>query len=293
MLVGLAAAFATSSPAAAAGPAVDGWWTASPVPLTPDPEAGLLVQGSPDAEQPLAYAAVAFTLDDGETASLLTLTVPADAVATPGASLTVCPLVEPFQPEHGAPSDRAPGYDCTTSVTAVPDGTTYVVDVAGLGGSGELAVALLPSTSVDRIVLGRPSDDALTTEAASSGSTSSSSSASSPSSSSSSASSSAGTASAGSSTSGAAPRPSSSATPRTPAVPAPAAAVPAAAPASSAQAQAPVAAPASAPVSSVDGGGGTNGRVILVLALVAIAGALWLASGHSSEVPDGVAEAAV
>ena len=280
LVIGLAVAWATSSVAGAAGPVADGWWTTSPVPLAPDPEAGLVVQGGPQPDQPLAYAAVAFPLDEGEAASQLTLSVPADAVATPGASLTVCPLLEPFEPAHGAPADAAPAYDCTTSVTAVPEGATYVVDVAGLEGAGELAVALLPSTPVDRIVLARPGDDALTTDVSSSEASSPLPSSSAPSPAASTSSGSSSVPRRGAST----PPVRTPAPPAVPVTPTPTTAAPAAQPQAAP-------APSTQPASSSGGDSGPNGRLVLVLALAAIAVALWSASGALDE-PDVVAEPA-
>ena len=81
-----------ASPAAAAGAPESGWWTSSPVPHTADAESTLVIQGSPQADQPLAFAAVVFPLDAGEVPARLTVTLASSGVSTPGAGLLACPV---------------------------------------------------------------------------------------------------------------------------------------------------------------------------------------------------------
>lgn len=141
-----------------------GWWTTAPMATAPDaPADGLVLQGGPDFDNPFAYAAVEYALLSGESPSSVTLTIAPNSATTPNATLTVCPLTEPFTPAQGGASGEAPAYDCGTKVTAAAasDGTTYTFDVAALAGEGTLAIAILPGASTDRVVLSRPQLDSL------------------------------------------------------------------------------------------------------------------------------------
>ena len=55
----------------------------------------------------------------------------------------------------------APPYDCTTSVTATPDGAHYQFDVTALIVDDALAVAIVPSEAGVRVVLDEPNGDSL------------------------------------------------------------------------------------------------------------------------------------
>lgn len=57
----------------------------------------------------------------------------------------------------------APNYDCRQAVTsgASQDGSTYRFDVRKLVAEGVLAIALLPSSSTDRVVIARPDESSL------------------------------------------------------------------------------------------------------------------------------------
>ena len=157
-------------PAGAAAPDAQGWWTAAntglPAPPTnPDiPPDGLLVQGG-GSGPPTAYAALLYQLPAGAAAQTLTLAVTANSGTTPLASLEVCPLREPtFRPEQGGAIARAPAYNCATKVTAGPSssGKTYQFNLTGLGASKSVAIAVLPTSPTDRVVLDKPNADSLT-----------------------------------------------------------------------------------------------------------------------------------
>jgi hypothetical protein len=62
----------------------------------------------------------------------------------------------------------APAFDCAAPVTAAPsgDGASYEFDVAALGDDGSLAVAILPTTPTDRVVLSSPGAGSLVTSGA-------------------------------------------------------------------------------------------------------------------------------
>jgi hypothetical protein len=150
-------------PAAAAEVGGAGWWTTSPLPSPPDTDDRLVVQGSPDPEAPLSYAAVSFDLLPGETATALTLTLAEGSVSTPVTELVACPLLEDFEPALGGPMRDAPTYDCDAGVSAELDGDGYTFVAGSLVDGDRLAVAVLPTLPTDRVVLEVPDDGALST----------------------------------------------------------------------------------------------------------------------------------
>jgi hypothetical protein len=138
---------------------------AAPTP-TDVPAKGLLVEGPPS--KPVAYAGLVYNLPVGATASTLTLTVAANSVTTPKATLELCPLVNSvLNPAQGGPSTDAPPYSCTHSVSAAPNaaGSAYKFDVSQLVTNGSLAVAILPTTPTDRVVFDQPDGDSLAVQA--------------------------------------------------------------------------------------------------------------------------------
>jgi hypothetical protein len=184
-----------ANPAGAAAPDQQGWWTTlnqgnvpevgkpAPAPTPPDvPAKGLLVQGpsastpasaptaaapTPASSSPVAYAGLVYYLPIGATASTLTLTVAANSASTPMATLELCPLVNPvLNPEQGGPIADAPPYDCTHNVSAGPNGSAYQFQVSDLVTDGSLAVAILPTSPADRVVLDQPDANSLTEQAA-------------------------------------------------------------------------------------------------------------------------------
>jgi F0F1-type ATP synthase membrane subunit c/vacuolar-type H+-ATPase subunit K len=178
-ILGLAALLAlvtmpfTSFPALAAAPRDQGWWTvtnpgglpAQP-PAPPDVAAGdLLIQGGPNA--PTAFAALIYELDPGVTASTLTLAVAPNSVTTPSGGIQLCQLITPIaHPDQGGPLSDAPAYNCSKNVIATPDssGKAYKFDVSAMTADRLVAVALLPSLPVDRIVLSPPDNNSLATQ---------------------------------------------------------------------------------------------------------------------------------
>ena len=161
---GIAAALATgpSQPGSAGAAIQSGWWMA-PVAVAPDaPPDGIVVQGG--APEVLAYGAVGFSLTGDEVPESLLLRVAPDSASTPGATLALCLLTEPFTPVQGGPMTDAPAYDCDRAVDAEPsdDGTTYTFEVATLVEDAALAVAILPTAATDRVVLSAPGPYSLT-----------------------------------------------------------------------------------------------------------------------------------
>jgi hypothetical protein len=167
----LMAAFAiglTSTPAGADAPRDQGWWTVTnSLPAPPDvPARGLLVQGG-GGGAPTAFAAVLYELDPDTTVGSLTLTVAPSSATTPSTTLQLCPLMQPItHAEQGGPMSDAPLYNCAHKVTAAPasDGKTYQFAASGLVSDRLLAVAILPTGPVDRVVLSAPDGSSLATQ---------------------------------------------------------------------------------------------------------------------------------
>lgn len=162
-------------------PAQQGWWTALSV-TTPLGEAvaspkpadvpanGLLIEGGPST--PVAYAAVAYYLAEGATASTLSLPVAPNSGTTPNTTLQLCALTAPaMHAEQGGPMSDAPAYSCAKKVTAQQSSAKYRFDVSGLASNGAVAVAILPTASTDRVVLSPPDNNSLATSGSGTGST--------------------------------------------------------------------------------------------------------------------------
>lgn len=187
ILAAVAAALGTScvlalciplGPAHAQAADEQGWWSETNLsvpgmdaslpaqpPAPPDvPAQGLLVEGGPSASSPVAYAAVMYALAGGASATTLTLNVAPQSATTPNTTLEICPLTDPtFQAEQGGPMSDAPAYTCAKNATAQPStsGTVYKFSVTHLVQGGTLAVAILPTSPADRVVLSQPDSSSL------------------------------------------------------------------------------------------------------------------------------------
>ncbi|HET9732307.1 MAG TPA: hypothetical protein VFP54_06480 [Acidimicrobiales bacterium] len=182
-LLAAGAMAAVMAPAGAAGadaPVEQGWWTSlepggipgePSLPAPPDvPAKGLLVEGGAGSSAgardsgPVAFSALVYQLGPGASARSLTVQVAPQSATTPDAILQLCPLTTPaFAPEQGGPSSDAPAYDCGRNSKASPsaNGARYTFDVAPLAADGTLAVALLPTSPTDRVVLDSPDASSL------------------------------------------------------------------------------------------------------------------------------------
>jgi hypothetical protein len=111
---------------------------------------------------------VLYELDPGTTAGTLTLAVAPNSITTPSATLQVCPLLQAIvHPEQGGPMSDAPPYDCSRSVTAAPAANgSYEFDASKLVTDRLVAVAILPTGPVDRVVLNQPDDKSLAVQQA-------------------------------------------------------------------------------------------------------------------------------
>jgi hypothetical protein len=154
------------SGAQAAAVSASGWWKASALVVAADAHDALVVEGGAKADQPQSYAAAAFTLADGESPSRLLLAVAPGSVSTPGAALTVCALTGSFTPADGGAIADAPTFDCSAKATATAADGTYAFDLRSLGTTGTVAVAVLPGAASDRVVLAKPTSEALETTTA-------------------------------------------------------------------------------------------------------------------------------
>ena len=167
-------------PAGADPPAQQGWWTSSNagnnvVPVTPDgadvPTNGLLVESAGSSSSPVAFAALTYNtpIPAGTTANL-DLTVTSQSATTPGSTLELCPLAtSSIEPAQGGPMSSAPKYDCTNHVSAdvSSDGGSFHFKLDPLLTGAPLAVAILPTSNVERVVLNQPGDSSLTAPQAS------------------------------------------------------------------------------------------------------------------------------
>ncbi|HEX5267417.1 MAG TPA: hypothetical protein VFW24_11645 [Acidimicrobiales bacterium] len=159
----------------AQAPVQAGWWTqANPgsvegspaAPAPPDvPAGGLLVEGGPASTTgasdagATAFGAVVYPVAAGQSPGTLTLTVAPGSGTTPAATLEVCLLSGAgINAEQGGPMSDAPSFSCSANVTAQPSaaGDEYSFDVSKLVRAGTLALAVLPTTPTDRVVLAKP-----------------------------------------------------------------------------------------------------------------------------------------
>ena len=157
-----------------------GWWTSTnpgsvegtPTPPPPPdvPAGGLLLEGGPQSTTgkanaaPTAFAAAVFHISPGTTARRLTLSVAPNSATTPTSQLELCALTNPaLLVESGGPMSDAPTFKCAKNVAADPssDGSRYIFNVASLATDDALAVAILPTSPVDRVVLSAPKGSSL------------------------------------------------------------------------------------------------------------------------------------
>lgn len=160
----------------AAGPVRQGWWTEAnagrgvSLPGPSDvPARGLLVQGGTGSKSgtsdggPFAFSALVYTIGNGMSADTLTLVASASSGTNPASTLELCPLESStWTPVQGGAMGKAPGYSCRSNATAAASGGKYRFKVADLVTNGDLAVAVLPTSPVDRVVLTQPDADSLT-----------------------------------------------------------------------------------------------------------------------------------
>jgi hypothetical protein len=154
--------FAPAAPAAS--PDAHGWWTSFAGPNPDVPSDGMLVQGGASTTSPSAFGAVVYSVPERSTVGKLTLAVAPGSASVPLTKLELCPLVSPaFESSQGGAMSGAPKFDCAKNVTAQPtsSGNTYEFDVSSLVNDGALAVAILPTSPMDRVALAAPDANSL------------------------------------------------------------------------------------------------------------------------------------
>lgn len=175
---GLTALVLAGPAAYADAPTQQGWWTSLnpggllPIPSPPDvPAHGLLVQGGLSSSAgaadggATAFAALVYTVPPGSTVTALTLQ--AAAASTPTSTLELCPLKSSaIAGEQGGPMGDAPSYSCASNSTAKLSalGGRYQFKVSDLVRDGDLAVAVLPTSPLDRVVIDPPASSSLIVE---------------------------------------------------------------------------------------------------------------------------------
>lgn len=174
----LAAVLVPSPGASAAAPDAQGWWSAlhrdglaqPPAPPGVDP-GELLVQGgdvrgqlpgmSAEQPQPLAVAALRFTVDPDSAVTTLTLSVDGRAVVQ---DLRAYTAAEPFEPVENGPYEKAPDVvldDVSQGVLSADGLSLSFPDVSRLvSAEGVLSIVLIAGPG-DRAVLKAPGPDAL------------------------------------------------------------------------------------------------------------------------------------
>lgn len=168
--------------ALADAPTQQGWWwqgnpgaipEAGVNPSRPPPDVpakGLLIEGGTGSAigagdgGPTAFAALLYQLPQGDSASTLTLSVASGSATTPSVTLELCPLDNPgLNAEQGGPLADAPTYNCSTNVTAQASssGSSFAFNLSRLPSTGDLAVAILPTSPTDRVVFAQPASTSL------------------------------------------------------------------------------------------------------------------------------------
>lgn len=174
----LAAVLVPPPPASAAAPEAQGWWSAlhregltqPPAPPGVDP-GELLVQGGdvrgrlpgapPAQPQPLAVAALRFTVGPDSAVTTLTLSVDGSAVVE---DLRAYTAAGPFEPVENGPYEKAPDVvldDVSQGVLSADGRSLSFPDVSRLlSPEGVLSIVLIAGPG-DRAVLKAPGPDAL------------------------------------------------------------------------------------------------------------------------------------
>lgn len=141
-----------------------GWWTAASVggvlpgaAVAPDvPPDGLLVQGGPSDDAPVAVAALVVPIRPGSDARTITLQVATAGASLPGSVLVACRLLAPdFAPAQGGPIGAAPPRDCVEgeAATVGADGTSYTFDARPLVTGDAVALVVAPGSPSTRVTL--------------------------------------------------------------------------------------------------------------------------------------------
>jgi len=154
----IAAGAALSFTPTASAVTVDGsgwFWrpntNAAPLPVPPRADVGadqLLVEGEPEGA--VAVAAARFTLAEGETSPILTVTPTPDSTVPAGAVILACRIASAWVPTQGGKWEARPMPDCFTSVQGIPaDGGKLTFPLTPLQSGTTLEVAFYPGNRAD------------------------------------------------------------------------------------------------------------------------------------------------
>ncbi len=179
-LLGCASLWLWTTPAKAAAPSKDGWWTVTnsglgfaPPPPPQVPSGGLYIENG--FTGPTAISALTFQVDPGSAVGSITLKVAGNPIITsPPVACPITPAGQNYQPVQGGAWSDSPAYDCSKSQvtgTVSPDNTTVTFDGAPLLANGTVAAVIKAGGSADRMAFEPPGPDTLTvTPSGSSGS---------------------------------------------------------------------------------------------------------------------------
>ena len=137
-----------SAVVAAAGnaPSATGWWTDQPG-ASAEPDGGFRV--SSFGGQPVAVAALRFSVPDEVLTATLTLQEADGSVVTPTTSLQACPTSSDWAGANPGPSSDAPEPDCTSPVVLSRDSDSlrWTGEVSALlsTGGGQASLMIVPA----------------------------------------------------------------------------------------------------------------------------------------------------
>jgi hypothetical protein len=170
-LLGCASVCLWTSPANAAAPVKDGWWTetnqgigfAPPAPPQV-PSGGLYIENG--FTGPTAISALTFQVNPGDSVGSIALKIAGNPVIT--SPPVACPITaagQNYQPAQGGAWGDAPAYDCTKAqVTGKvsSDNTTVTFDAGPLLDNGTIAAVIKAGGNADQVAFNAPGPDTLT-----------------------------------------------------------------------------------------------------------------------------------
>jgi hypothetical protein len=124
-----------------------GWWSRTPGTTTP--EGGFQIAKAPDGPQ--SVAALRVNVEGEVSSALLILFETSGGYLQDGAVIEACPTTAPWTAAAGGPLEEAPASDCTNKLTLARNATigSWTVDLAPLlqGATGPVSVVLTPGTA--------------------------------------------------------------------------------------------------------------------------------------------------
>jgi hypothetical protein len=169
-IFGCASAWLWISPAKAAAPVKDGWWTVTnsglgfAPPAPPQvPSGGLYIQNG--FTGPTAISAITFQVNPGDAVGSISLKIAGNPVITsPPVACKITAAGQNYQPAQGGSWNDQPAYDCTkvqVTGTVSSDNTTVTFDAGPLLDNGTVAAVIKAGGSADQVAFNAPGSDAL------------------------------------------------------------------------------------------------------------------------------------